>query len=171
MNITFSKFHFHIHFFFLCKWLLPQISLHSKTVPSVSNPNFNFNIIIKKSKMKLKYLKKFNSYSFWRFHLSKHLTVPQFTLPEWVSNVTSLYKVLGHEVYYCAKHETKGEGATQKMKSSAVFLSSISITYLSSPEGTFFQQIVGIPMVTNCAPLLVETSTRQNLYKNLSRTK
>jgi hypothetical protein len=115
--------------------------LHSKTVPSVSNLNFNFNIIIHKLKnqkmKKKKYLEKINSYSFRRFHLSKHLTVPQFTLPECVSNATSLYKVLGHEVYYCVKHETNENGATQKMRSSAVFLSSISITYLSSLEGTF----------------------------------
>lgn len=120
---------------------LHKISLHSKTVPSVSNLNFNFNIIIHKLKnqkmKKKKYLEKINSYSFRRFHLSKHLTVPQFTLPECVSNATSLYKVLGHEVYYCVKHETNENGATQKMRSSAVFLSSISITYLSSLEGTF----------------------------------
>jgi hypothetical protein len=41
------------------------------------------------------------------------------------------------------------------MKSSVCW-SSLSIKYLSSSEGTFFQQITGIPMATNCAHLLID---------------
>ena len=80
--------------------------------------------------------------------------------------------VLGHELAYFVKHETKRKSATQRMKSSSCW-SSLSIIYLSSSKEIFCnkssaslcQQIVPLfLLIMSHAPM------RLSLFKNLSKT-
>ena len=62
----------------------------------------------------------------------------------WLMNLPILASTMQHE-----------KGFTQEMKTVACW-SSLSITYLSSSEDTFFQHIIDILIGSKCAPLLVD---------------
>ena len=69
-------------------------------------------------------------------------------------NYGSKFVVLGYNSTYFSNKFKKVKHATPRNKWS-VCCSSSSITYLSPLEG-LFQQVVGIPMGTNCVPLLAD---------------
>lgn len=79
---------------------------------------------------------------------------------------------LGHELTYFLKYETKGKNATQKMKSFIVCWSYLSITYLSSSEGTFLDKSSAF-LWEQTLPLSLTifffTPMRQSLFKNASK--